>query len=275
MIPSLFTSQLSSIAPIFLKSSIVGFTPLLLIAFVFTLTGCDKNRKVDFELMAGSMVSKENMTEDEMRMHDAKVIQYAIYQTKLTDGGFWLKLTVGQMSSLLTYGIQILMSIMMISMILVFMVMSFECINRVGEVLMEEPTIKNPENPVMELADGSVQFNNVNFRYVETAEKNALENINKATNSIPLVLHGGTGIPDDQIVHAIKNGVSKINVNTDCQLVFAQATIEYCAAGKANPSGDNKEKGYDPRKLLKPGFEAIKAKVKEKMELFGSVGKAA
>ncbi len=103
----------------------------------------------------------------------------------------------------------------------------------------------------------------------------ALEAINAATGGIPLVLHGGTGIPDDQIVHAIKNGVSKINVNTDCQLVFAQATIDYCASGKAAPTGDNATKGYDPRKLLKPGYEAICAKVEEKMKLFGSVGKAA
>ena len=102
----------------------------------------------------------------------------------------------------------------------------------------------------------------------------ALENINKATGNIPLVLHGGTGIPDEQIVKAIKEGVSKINVNTDCQLVFAQATIDYVKAGRATPDGSNAEKGYDPRKLLKPGYEAIKAKVKEKMELFGSVGKA-
>lgn len=101
-----------------------------------------------------------------------------------------------------------------------------------------------------------------------------LHDINAATNNIPLVLHGGTGIPDDQIKDAIKNGVSKINVNTDCQLVFAEATIKYCAAGKADPSADNKEKGYDPRKLLKPGYEAIKAKVKEKILLFGSDGKA-
>ena len=102
----------------------------------------------------------------------------------------------------------------------------------------------------------------------------ALDAINKSTNNIPLVLHGGTGIPDDQIVHAIKEGVSKINVNTDCQLVFAKATLEYCAAGKANPTADNKDKGYDPRKLLKPGFEAICAKVEEKIKLFGSDGKA-
>lgn len=103
----------------------------------------------------------------------------------------------------------------------------------------------------------------------------ALEAINAATGGIPLVLHGGTGIPDDQIVHAIKNGVSKINVNTDCQLVFAQATIDYCASGKASPTADNATKGYDPRKVLKPGYEAICAKVEEKMKLFGSVNKAA
>lgn len=102
----------------------------------------------------------------------------------------------------------------------------------------------------------------------------ALENINKATGNIPLVLHGGTGIPDDQIVRAIREGVSKINVNTDCQLVFAEETIKYCAAGKANPTADNKDKGYDPRKLLKPGYEAICAKVEEKIKLFGSEGKA-
>ena len=102
----------------------------------------------------------------------------------------------------------------------------------------------------------------------------ALANIQKATGGIPLVLHGGTGIPDDQITEAIKGGMSKINVNTDCQLVFAAATIEYCAAGKADPSGANKDKGYDPRKLLKPGFEAIKAKVEEKIKLFGSDNKA-
>ena len=103
----------------------------------------------------------------------------------------------------------------------------------------------------------------------------ALIKIQDATGGIPLVLHGGTGIPDDQIKDAIRHGMSKINVNTDCQLVFAQATIDYCAAGKADPTAENAGKGYDPRKLLKPGFEAIRAKVKEKMELFGSVGKAA
>ena len=97
----------------------------------------------------------------------------------------------------------------------------------------------------------------------------ALEKIHAATGGIPLVLHGGTGIPADMIKKAISLGVSKINVNTECQLSFAAATRAYIEAGK-----DQQGKGYDPRKLLLPGFEAIKATVKEKMELFGSVGKA-
>ena len=96
-----------------------------------------------------------------------------------------------------------------------------------------------------------------------------LEAINKKVGDMPLVLHGGTGIPDDQITKAISLGVAKINVNTECQLVFAEATRGYIEAGK-----DQQGKGFDPRKLLAPGFEAIKAKVKEKMELFGSVNKA-
>ena len=97
----------------------------------------------------------------------------------------------------------------------------------------------------------------------------ALDKIHEATNGIPLVLHGGTSIPADMIQKAISLGVSKINVNTECQLSFAAATREYIEAGK-----DQQGKGYDPRKLLLPGFEAIKATVKEKMELFGSVNKA-
>ncbi|MBR6070545.1 MAG: class II fructose-1,6-bisphosphate aldolase [Ruminococcus sp.] len=96
-----------------------------------------------------------------------------------------------------------------------------------------------------------------------------LEAINKTVGEMPLVLHGGTGIPDDMIKKAISLGVAKINVNTECQLVFAEATRGYIEAGK-----DQQGKGFDPRKLLAPGFEAIKAKVKEKMELFGSVNKA-
>ena len=97
----------------------------------------------------------------------------------------------------------------------------------------------------------------------------ALEKIHNATDHIPLVLHGGTGIPADMIRKAISLGVSKINVNTECQLAFAAATRAYIEAGK-----DQQGKGFDPRKLLAPGAEAIKATVKEKMELFGSVGKA-
>ncbi len=97
----------------------------------------------------------------------------------------------------------------------------------------------------------------------------ALDKIHAATDGIPLVLHGGTGIPAEMIQKAISLGVSKINVNTECQLSFAAATREYIEAGK-----DQQGKGFDPRKLLAPGFEAIKATVKEKMELFGSVNKA-
>lgn len=96
-----------------------------------------------------------------------------------------------------------------------------------------------------------------------------LEAINNATGDMPLVLHGGTGIPAEMIQKAISLGVSKINVNTECQLAFAAATRKYIEEGK-----DLQGKGFDPRKVLAPGFEAIKATVKEKMELFGSINKA-
>ena len=96
-----------------------------------------------------------------------------------------------------------------------------------------------------------------------------LANIQELTGEMPLVLHGGTGIPADMIKEAISLGVSKINVNTECQLAFAEATRKYIEAGK-----DLEGKGFDPRKLLAPGVEAIKATVKKKMELFGSVNKA-
>ena len=96
-----------------------------------------------------------------------------------------------------------------------------------------------------------------------------LDAVQQLTGDLPLVLHGGTGIPEDMIKKAISLGVAKINVNTECQLSFADATRKYIEAGK-----DLAGKGYDPRKLLKPGAEAIRATVKEKMELFGSVGKA-
>ena len=96
-----------------------------------------------------------------------------------------------------------------------------------------------------------------------------LDDIQKLTGAMPLVLHGGTGIPAEMIKKAISLGVSKINVNTECQLAFQEATRKYVEEGK-----DLVGKGFDPRKLLAPGFEAIKATVKEKMELFGSVNKA-
>lgn len=96
-----------------------------------------------------------------------------------------------------------------------------------------------------------------------------LDAVQQLTGDMPLVLHGGTGIPEDMIKKAISLGVSKINVNTECQLSFADATRKYIEAGK-----DLEGKGFDPRKLLAPGADAIKATVKEKMELFGSVGKA-
>ena len=97
----------------------------------------------------------------------------------------------------------------------------------------------------------------------------ALAKIKETVGYMPLVLHGGTGIPEDMIKKAISLGVCKINVNTECQLAFADATRKYIEAGK-----DLEGKGFDPRKLLAPGFEAIKATVKEKMELFGSINQA-
>ena len=104
------------------------------------------------------------------------------------------ELSIGQMSSLLTYGIQILTSVMMISMIMVMLVMSLEAIRRIGEVLQEEPSIVNPENPIMEVENGDVVFNNVDFKYVETAEKNTLENINISIKSGQFVgILGSTG----------------------------------------------------------------------------------
>ena len=93
--------------------------------------------------------------------------------------------------------------------------------------------------------------------------------VKEKVGNMPLVLHGGTGIPADMIKKAISLGVSKINVNTECQLAFQEATRKYIEEGK-----DLQGKGFDPRKLLAPGFEAIKATVKEKMELFGSIDKA-
>ena len=113
---------------------------------------------------------------------------------------------------------------------------------------------------------------NIHGKYPENWQGLSFETlaaVSEKVGEMPLVLHGGTGIPEDMIKKAISLGVSKINVNTECQLAFAAATRAYVEAGK-----DLSGKGFDPRKLLAPGVESIKATVKEKMELFGSVGKA-
>ena len=127
------------------------------------------------------------------------------------------------------------------------------------------------------IADLGIDFlaagiGNIHGKYPENwagLSVETLDAIQQLTGDMPLVLHGGTGIPVDMIQKAISLGVAKINVNTECQLSFAAATREYIEAGK-----DQQGKGFDPRKLLAPGTEAIKATVKEKMEIFGSVGKA-
>ena len=128
-----------------------------------------------------------------------------------------------------------------------------------------------------QIADLGVDFlaagiGNIHGKYPENwkgLQFDVLASVQEKTGTLPLVLHGGTGIPDDMIKKAISLGVAKISVNTECQLVFAEATRKYIEAGI-----DLEGHGFDPRKLLAPGVEAIKAKVKEKMELFGSVGKA-
>ena len=127
------------------------------------------------------------------------------------------------------------------------------------------------------IADLGVDFlaagiGNIHGKYPENwkgLDFDALAKIKELTGDMPLVLHGGTGIPSDMIKKAISLGVAKINVNTECQLYFQEATRKYIEAGK-----DLEGKGFDPRKLLAPGFEAIKEIVKEKMELFGSIDKA-
>ena len=127
------------------------------------------------------------------------------------------------------------------------------------------------------IADLGVDFlaagiGNIHGKYPENWQGlsfETLDAVQQLTGELPLVLHGGTGIPADMIQKAINLGVAKINVNTECQLSFAAATRKYIEAGK-----DQEGKGFDPRKLLAPGAEAIKATVKEKMELFGSVGMA-
>ena len=130
--------------------------------------------------------------------------------TVTTEGGeqviniLYGQLSIGQMSSLLTYGIQILSSVMIISMIMVMMVMSFEAIRRISEVLKEEPTIINPENPVYEIENGSVDFDNVDFKYVETAEKNTLENLDLHIKSGQFIgILGSTGSGKTSLVNLI------------------------------------------------------------------------
>ena len=127
------------------------------------------------------------------------------------------------------------------------------------------------------IADLGVDFlaagiGNIHGKYPENwagLSFETLDAIQQLTGELPLVLHGGTGIPTDMIKKAISLGVAKINVNTECQLSFAAGTRKYIEDGK-----DLQGKGFDPRKLLAPGFEAIKATVKEKMEIFGSIDKA-
>ncbi len=138
-----------------------------------------------------------------------------------------------------------------------------------GEVADPEECKMIADLGVTMLAAG---IGNIHGKYPENWQGlrfDVLEKISNLTGDMPLVLHGGTGIPADMIKKAISLGVSKINVNTECQLAFAAATRKYIEEGK-----DLEGKGFDPRKLLAPGFEAIKATVKEKMELFGSVNKA-
>lgn len=132
-------------------------------------------------------------------------------------------------------------------------------------------------NECKKIADLGVDFlaagiGNIHGKYPANwkgLDFDALAKTKELIGNLPLVLHGGTGIPADMIQKAISLGVAKINVNTECQLYFQEATRKYIEEGK-----DLEGKGFDPRKLLAPGFEAIKVIVKEKMELFGSINKA-
>ena len=138
-----------------------------------------------------------------------------------------------------------------------------------GEVADPEECLTLKETGIDMLAAG---IGNIHGKYPANwkgLQFDALAAIKEKIGDFPLVLHGGTGIPEDQIKKAISLGVTKINVNTECQLYFQDATRKYIEAGK-----DLEGKGYDPRKLLAPGFEGIKEIVKIKMEMFGSVGKA-
>ena len=161
----------------------------------------------------------------------------AIYPTEVEVNGeleteiFWGgNLSIGQMSSLLTYGIQILMSLMMISMIMVMLVLSIEAVRRIGEVLQEEPTIQNCKNPIMEVPNGDISFKNVAFKYVETAEKNTLEDINVEIKSGEFVgILGTTGSGKTSLVNLISR---LYDINSGELLV-----------------GDNDVKNYDLKTL--------------------------
>jgi len=158
--------------------------------------------------------------------------------------------------------------------------LSIEC--EVGSIGGEEDGVIGSgeladPNECKTMADLGIDFlaagiGNIHGKYPENwagLSFETLEKISNITGGIPLVLHGGSGIPTDQIQKAISLGVSKVNVNTECQLAFAEATRKYIEEG-----GDQKPKGFDPRKLLNPGFEAIKAMVHEKIDIFGSRNKA-
>ena len=138
-----------------------------------------------------------------------------------------------------------------------------------GEIADPEECAKITDLGIDFLAAGIGNIHGVYPENWKGLDFEALERIHQATHNIPLVLHGGTGIPDEMIHKAITLGVSKININTECQLVFAAATRAYIEAGK-----DQQGKGFDPRKLLAPGAEAIRAKCAEKIKLFGSENKA-
>ena len=144
-----------------------------------------------------------------------------------------------------------------------------DCVVGAGEIADPAECAKITDLGIDFLAAGIGNIHGVYPANWEGLSFETLEAVKKAVGAMPLVLHGGTGIPDDQITKAISLGVAKINVNTECQLVFAEATRKYIEEGK-----DQVGKGFDPRKLLLPGYEAIMAKVEEKMNLFGSVNKA-
>ena len=138
--------------------------------------------------------------------------------------GDWVggQLTIGQMSALITYGIQILMSLMMISMVMVMLTLSLEAIKRIGEVLQEEPTIKNPENPIYEVVNGDVDFNNVNFKYKKNSERNALNNINIHIKSGQFVgILGSTGSGKTSVI----NLISRLYDATEGEVLVANHNV--------------------------------------------------